>query len=260
MAATAGATATESGRPEDPRMSGAGAGAGAPGTKRILRNRPAARRVHTGTYLVTLVLLVSGVSLLGEGIPSLEALFGGHVAAAHSHRWIGFGLIVGAGIVLLLRPGTSLRFLGESSRFRMADLRWFASYPAYLLGPARHRPARHEGDFDPGQRLFNLLVVGSLVALSTTGVLMSFPQAFVPTVFAWSVRVHRGATWALAAGVGGHVIVASGVLSAYRGVWRAMHRDGRVDRRLAETLWPRWVEEQGHIGSPAGEDASEPGA
>jgi len=239
---------------------GARAGAAAPDTERILRNRPAARRIHAGTYLVTLVLLVSGVSLLGEGIPSLGALFGGHVAAAWSHRWVGYALIVGIGIVLLLRPAASLRFLAESSRFRMADLRWLTSYPAFLLGPARHRPAHHEGHFDPGQRLFNLLVVGSLVALSATGLLMSFPQAFVPAVFAWSLRVHRASTWALAASVGGHVLVASGVLSAYRGVHRAMHRDGRVDRRLAETLWPRWAEEQRQVALPVSKDVQDPGA
>lgn len=77
---------------------------------------------------------------------------------------------------------------------------------------------------------------------------MSFPRAFVPAVFAWSLGVHRAATWALAAGVAGDVVVASGILPAYRSTWRAMHGSGRVPRELAERLWPRWEEEERGIG------------
>lgn len=221
-----------------------GSGPQAGADLRPLRNRPAARRLHAALYLLTFVLLFSGVALLGEGIRSLEGVLGGHVAAARRHRVLGYVLLAGAGLVLLLRPRACARFLVESVRFRRAELRWFGSYPAFLLHPSRNHPGRHEGHFDPGQRLFNLLVLVSIVALSATGVLMSFPRTFVPAVFAWSLRVHRLATWALAAGVAGHVVVASGILPAYRGTWRAMHGRGRVPRELAERLWPRWVEEQ----------------
>jgi formate dehydrogenase subunit gamma len=199
-------------------------------------------------YLLTFLLLFSGVAVLGEGIRTLEGVLGGHVEAARRHHRLGYVLLTGGGLVLLLRPRACARFLVESVRFRRAELGWFGSYPAFLFRPFRNRPARHEGHFDPGQRLFNLLVLVSLIALSSTGVLMSFPRAFVPAVFAWSLRVHRAATWALTAGVAGHVVVASGILPAYRGTWRAMHGGGRVPRELAERLWPRWEEEERGIG------------
>jgi formate dehydrogenase subunit gamma len=117
-----------------------------------------------------------------------------------------------------------------------------------VLRPSRNAPAPHEGHFDPGQRLFNLAAGAALLALSATGLLMSFPRAFVPAVFAWSLRVHRVATWWLLAAVAGHVLVASGVLRAYRGAWRAMHGGGRVPRELAERLWPSWAARGGSEG------------
>jgi cytochrome b subunit of formate dehydrogenase len=214
-------------------------------TDRVLRNRRPARRLHAGTYLLTAFLFVSGISVMGEGYPSLEGLLGGHLAAAQWHRWVGYGLMAGAALVIALRPRSSGRFLADSVRFNGQDLRWFGSYPAFLLRPSRNAPARHGGHFDPGQRVFNITVVVALTGLSITGVLMSFPQAFTPATFAWSLRIHRLAMWALAAAVAGHLLVASGATAAYRGVWRAMHGDGRVSRDLAERLWPTWTERRG---------------
>jgi cytochrome b subunit of formate dehydrogenase len=234
----AGAVTAITGRP-------AGRRGAAADTDRVLRNRRPARRLHAATYLVTAFLFLSGISLLGEGHPSLESLLGGHLAAAQWHRWVGYGLMAGAALVIALRPRSSGRFFAESVRLRGQDLRWFVSYPAFLMRPSRNAPTRHGGHFDPGQRVFNMAVVVALGALSISGVLMSFPQAFTPETFAWSFRMHRFAMWALAVAVAGHVLVASGAMAAYRGVWRAMHGDGRVSRDLAERLWPAWAEGRG---------------
>jgi hypothetical protein len=73
---------------------------------------------------------------------------------------------------------------------------------------------------------------------------MAFPQRVVPAAFAWSLRLHESATWVLMASIVGHLVVASGAIPAYRGVWRAMHADGRVSRMLADRLWPAWAERQ----------------
>lgn len=201
--------------------------------------------MHSATYLITAFLFLSGISLLGEGKPALEAILGGHVSAAHWHRWIGFALVGAALLVLAVRPRASGKFLADSVRFRPGDLRWFWTYPRFLLRPRLHAPARHEGHFDPGQRAMNLVIVASLAVLSVTGIVMSFPQEITPTAFAWSLRIHKASTWVLAGAVAGHVLVASGILRAYRGVWRAMHAGGRVPERLARTLWPAWAERQG---------------
>jgi cytochrome b subunit of formate dehydrogenase len=217
----------------------------------LLRNARSPRRIHAGLYLTTGFLLLSGISVAGEGHPVLADLIGGHVAAAGWHRWVGFGLI-GAGLLLpVLRPRATLRFLAESVRFHPSDLRWFAAYPGFVFSPRRHDPARHEGHFDPGQRVLNCLIILSLAALSVTGIVMSVPERVTPAAFAVSFKIHVVATVVLAALVGGHVLVASGLLPAYRGVWRAMHGGGRVSTDLARRLWPVWAEEHEGRARPA---------
>jgi cytochrome b subunit of formate dehydrogenase len=209
---------------------------------RLLRNAASARRLHAATYLSTAFLLLSGVAV-GEGIRSLELLLGGHVASAAGHRWVGVALIGGAAAVLAIRPRSVMRFLAESLRFRRGDVRWFATWPAFVLQPGRSSLARHEGHFDPGQRVLNVVIVMAFLVLSATGVVMTVPRLVVPAAFGFSLRLHRAAMWVLGGAVAGHLVVALGVLPSYRGVWRAMHWGGRVRGDLARTLWPRWAED-----------------
>jgi formate dehydrogenase subunit gamma len=194
--------------------------------------------------LSTLFLLLSGLAVTGEGIRWLERLLGGHVAAATGHRWVGLAFIGGGVVLLALRARSVMRFLAESLRFRRGDVRWFATWPGFVLRPGRVSLARHEGHFDPGQRVLNLVIVAAFLVLAATGMVMTVPRLVVPAAFGISLRLHRAATWLLTASVAGHLVVASGVLPSYRGVWRAMHRGGRVREDLARTLWPRWAEQE----------------
>jgi cytochrome b subunit of formate dehydrogenase len=192
--------------------------------------------------------------VLGEGSPALEGLFGGHVATGRWHRWVGFGLLSLGVVVAVMRPRAATWFLAQSWRFGRQDLEWFARHPRFLLRPSRNAPAPHDGHFDPGQRVFNLVVMVSLLALAATGSVMSFPQRFVPAAFAVSLQIHLVATWILGVAVAGHLVVVSGVFRGYRGVWRAVHRDGRVAAALGETLWPTWAREE--AGDGGGVDRS----
>jgi formate dehydrogenase subunit gamma len=178
-------------------------------------------------------------------VSAIQDLLGGHVAAGRWHRWVGIGLVITLGLLVpILRLRATWRFIWESIRFRWADLGWFRAYPAFVARPSLKDLPRHEGHFDPGQRLLNIAFLAAFLVLSVTGLLMAFPDRFQPFVFAWSLRVHRIATWLFVALALAHILVASGLLPAYRGVWRAMHSSGRVHRRLAQRLWPRWVERE----------------
>ncbi|MGH2404355.1 MAG: cytochrome b/b6 domain-containing protein [bacterium] len=209
---------------------------------RILRNGPGARSLHAAVIITAAFLLVSGVALMW-GLSSVQDVLGGHVAAGRWHRWIGFGVIIALGLLVpVLRFHDASRFVSESVRFRRADLRWFLSYPLFVLRPSRHGLPWHAGHFDPGQRALNIAFVAAFIALSVTGLLMAFPDRFQPFVFAWSLRVHRIATLVFVGLAMAHIVVASGLLPAYRGTWRAMWGSGRVDRSLAQRLWPGWAE------------------
>jgi cytochrome b subunit of formate dehydrogenase len=206
----------------------------------FVRNGRRARWLHTLVYLSTLFLAYTGIAVLLEGHPGLSRPLGGHVPTATSHRLVGYGLLVVAALVALVWWRAAGRFVANSVRFSRLDLGWLAGYPRMALAPGPSQPAPHRGHFDPGQRVFNLLLVLTFLVLGVTGIVMGMPERFLPSVFGWSLRIHKVATWVLLGLVAGHLLLASGLLPGYRGVWRAMHLGGRVPAATARRLWPLW--------------------
>jgi cytochrome b subunit of formate dehydrogenase len=204
----------------------------------VERYTRSARWFHAATYLSVLVLLGTGwwLGLGREGQPPPLSRLTGR-PDTQLHTWVGWALtaVVVAGLVVGIR--SAITFAAESLRFRRHDLRWLASWPkATMTG----RFARHEGHFDPGQRIANIVLVVLLGALVVSGV--GLARLHGGPTFALLVHVHRWATYALTPVIIGHILVASGVLPGYRGVWRSMHLGGHLDRGVARRLWPAWVE------------------
>lgn len=206
----------------------------------VRRNNAGTRWFHAGVYVTVLVLLFTGwwLTLGAEGAPSpLSRLFG--VPDTDLHEWVGWafaGLVV-VGVVLGRRAVRTL--LVDSVRFRRADLRWFRRWPAAVF---TGRFDRHDGHFDPGQRILNIVVVVLLLALVVSGI--GLVTVSGGPEFVWYNRVHRWATYLLTPVLAGHIVIAAGVLPGYRGAWRAMHMGGRVQTRVAERLWPAWLEQE----------------
>jgi cytochrome b subunit of formate dehydrogenase len=206
-------------------------------TRRIQRYGRPARWLHAVVYLATLTLLGTGWWLLlgREGQPSpLARLLG--VPDVVTHKDVGWALAGLGAALLLLRPWAVGRFVVASLRFDRGDLAWLARWPRAVIDG---RFAHHRRHFDPGQRIANLLLAGGLLVLVLSGlglVLLHGGPAFV-----WLVRVHRWTTWLLTPVIVGHVLVASGVLPGYRGVWRSMHSRRGVSEATARRLWPAWT-------------------
>jgi hypothetical protein len=53
-------------------------------------------------------------------------------------------------------------------------------------------------------------------------------------------KVHKWATYPVTGLIAGHILIASGMLPGYRGVWRSMHLGGRLRADVAQRLWPAW--------------------
>lgn len=200
----------------------------------VVRNNAATRSFHAATALTSLVLLATGWWLArgGEGRPSpLAAVL--DAPDTEVHRTAGWALtgVVAAGLTLGARAAWT--FTRETVRLDRGDLRWLRGLPA---GARTGRFARHRGHFDPGQRLANLAFVTSLGVLIGSGIALTTLTGG-PT-FAAMVRVHRAATYVLTGTVVVHLVVVSGILPGYRGVWRAMVGRGRVPGPTARRLWP----------------------
>jgi formate dehydrogenase subunit gamma len=205
-----------------------------------------ARWFHAAVYVTVLVLLGTGwwLALGHEGQPSPLSRLTGR-PDTQLHTWTGWALtaVVAAGLLLGVRAAVT--FVLESVRFRRGDARWLAGLPkASFTG----RFPRHEGHFDPGQRIANIVLVVLLAVLVGSGVALA--QLHGGPAFAVLVRVHRWSTWAVTPVIAGHVLVAAGLLPGYRGVWRSMHLGGHLDVRVARRLWPAWVERHEQSADP----------
>jgi cytochrome b subunit of formate dehydrogenase len=211
-----------------------GRAAGRARPARVVRYSRPTRWFHAVTYLVTFTLMFTGWWLLSghEGKPSvLASTF--DTSDVDLHRRAGWFLVVVGGLGITVGVRAALTFVRETVRVDRGDVRWFRHW---LRGAATGRFARHEGHFDPGQRIMNVAFVATLLTLIVTGIgLVTAPAG---NQFAMLDRIHRYATYVLIVLVAVHVFVALGVLPGYRGAWRSMHLDGRVSRRAATRLWP----------------------
>jgi cytochrome b subunit of formate dehydrogenase len=212
----------------------------------VRRNNAKTRWFHAGTYLTVLLLLFTGwwLTLGGEGDPSVVSQLSG-LSDAELHTWTGWtfvGLAV-LGAVLGWRAARTL--LVDSVRYRRSDLRSFMRWPrAVFTG----RFGRHEGHFDPGQRIMNLVMILLLLALVVSGVGLAVVSG--GPEFVWYNRIHRWSTYLLTPVLIGHIVIAAGLLPGYRGAWRAMHLGGRLRTRVAERLWPAWLERERTKSAP----------
>lgn len=198
------------------------------------------RWLHTLVYLATSLLFATGGWLfLGhEGDPSVLARLV-RLPDTELHVYVGWGLTaLAAGTTLLGWRGLKA-FVRETFRSDAGDLKWFAAWPAALFTGAFRR---HEGHFDPGQRLANVAIVGLLIGLLASGITLVVVSE--GPVFVWAARIHRWSTFALTPILVGHIVVAAGLFPGYRGVWRSIHWRGDLPTRVAQRLWPVWTEKE----------------
>jgi cytochrome b subunit of formate dehydrogenase len=219
----------------------------------VERYTRAGRWFHAVTYVTVLMLLGTGWWLLAgrEGQASwLAAATGIPDTTLHTDAgWFLAGLSA-LGVVLGARA--IVGFIAETVRVDRGDLRWFLRWP---VGVLTGRFARHEGRFDPGQRLANVVLVGLLAALIGSGVGLAVVSG--GPSFVWLLQVHRWSTYLITPVLIGHIMIAAGFLPGYRGVARSMHIGGRVRIEVARRLWPGWLERQ---QARTGEELSDAGA
>jgi cytochrome b subunit of formate dehydrogenase len=210
------------------------------------RYRRPVRRLHTAVYVVTLLLLATGWWLMAgrEGQPTPIARLTG-IPDVQLHVWLGWALV---GVVLLPLPflvRSAIAFVRETLRYDPGDGTWLLRWPSAVF-TGRFR--RHEGHFDPGQRLANIAIVGLLASLVLSGVGLVFVH--VGPLFAVLGTVHRLSTIGFTVVIIGHIVIALGILPGYHGVWRSMHLGGRLPLATARRIWPGWAE---RTASPPGE-------
>jgi cytochrome b subunit of formate dehydrogenase len=216
---------------------------------RVHRYSRPARWFHAFTYLLTGVELATGWWLLTgrEGRPSLLSTLA-RLPDPALHVRVGVAMLLAALAGTLVAGRSAWHLIRDSVRFSRSDLAWLRAWPRAAVNG---RFTRHNGFFDPGQRIANLVMVAGIAALIVSGgglALTHGGQLFV--VMLW---LHKAATYLVTPVIVGHVIVASGLLPGYQGVWRSMHGGSGLDADVALRLWPAWAEGRPH-GRPGRRD------
>jgi hypothetical protein len=186
----------------------------------------------------TIGLLATGwwLALGREGTPSPLARVL-NTPDVDIHKYAGWALAAIGAVGIVVGERAVRAFVVESLSYRRSDARWFKAWPGALFSG---RFADHAGHFDPGQRVANVVMGGGLLLLVASGAGLAVVHG--GPAFVWLLRVHRWSTYLLTPVLVGHVMVASGILPGYRGVWRAMHWRGEVAHDTAGRLWPAWAQ------------------
>jgi len=197
--------------------------------------------MHAAVYALTFVVLATGWQLLSgrEGRPSPLARALG-TPDIEVHLDAGWLLAALGAVSAVVGWRATVSLFRESVIFERSDLDWFARWPRAVFDG---RFPAHGGDFDPGQRIANLIMVAGLVIATASGI--GLTRVHGGAVFVWLLAVHRWSTFVTVPVIAGHVLVASGILPGYRGVWRSMHLGGRIGADVARRLWPGWTERRG---------------
>jgi cytochrome b subunit of formate dehydrogenase len=207
-------------------------------TKRLQRHSRRARLLHAAVYLTTLPAVVTGWWIVAGRGGWLGRLFR-PLGPINTLVHVRFGWAMAAAILVSLVIGGRgvVAFARETFRRDRGDGRWWLRWPVAIM---TGRFARHEGRFDPGQRVVNVLMLGGLIVLTATGIALT--RLHGGPVFALLDRIHKVTAIVVTVLIVGHVIVAIGILPGYRGVWRAMHFGGRVNEQTARRVWPGYTE------------------
>ena len=139
--------------------------------------------IHTVSFLV---LVVTGAILF---IPGLGAPAAGGLTRL-IHR---IAVIIFAGIPLIyfiFNPKLSLHFIKESLTWGKDDILWVSKAPDYYFGGAEEKMPP-QGHINTGQKMWQLIVLGTGALFLVTGFLMWFlKDALGPWVFQWCVVGH----------------------------------------------------------------------
>jgi len=190
--------------------------------------------IHTAAFLA---LVITGAILFFPGIGG--AASGGMTRLIHR---IAVVIFVAAPIIYFFtNPRMTLHFIRETLTWGKDDLDWARAAPFYYFGGSEDRMPP-QGHVNTGQKMWQLIILGTGVLFFATGLIMWFFKDAVSTyVFQWCVIIHDIAFLLVFLMLLVHVYL--GVLhprmnESLRSMW-----DGKISRTYAKNHYGKWYEE-----------------
>ncbi|HUV45126.1 MAG TPA: cytochrome b/b6 domain-containing protein [Dehalococcoidales bacterium] len=139
--------------------------------------------VHTAAFLI---LAITGAILFIPGLGGIAA--GGWTRILHRISAI---IFAGGPIVyFFINPRMSLHFIKETLTWGKNDLGWVKAAPDYYFGGSEDNmpPQPH---VNTGQKMWQLVVLGTGVLFALTGLVIWFLRDIVPAgLFQWCIVIH----------------------------------------------------------------------
>jgi len=139
--------------------------------------------IHTAAFLL---LLITGAILFIPGAGGIAA--GGWTRVIHRLAVV---IFVGTPVVyFLFNPRMSLHFIKETFTWGKGDFEWLKAAPDYYFGGEEGKMPP-QGHINTGQKMWQLVVLGTGAAFLVTGIIMSFLKGSVAyALFGWCVIAH----------------------------------------------------------------------
>lgn len=144
-------------------------------------------------------------------------------------------------MAVALRFRGTVHFLSEYTRWSLNDLVWLIKFLPSLIRPDRVRLPVIKTKINPGERLVGQTMLAICSVLFLSGLVRMIGEQVPRGVVNRAEVVHQAAALLLYFVGAMHMTVGSGILPAYRGVWRAMFGDGSIEISLGRRHWPFWT-------------------
>ena len=190
--------------------------------------------IHTAAFLA---LVITGAILFFPGIGG--AASGGMTRLIHRIAAVIF--VAAPVIYFFTNPRMTLHFIRETLTWSKDDLGWVRAAPSYYFGGPEDRMPP-QGHVNTGQKMWQLITLGTGVLFIATGLIMWFFKDAVSTyVFQGCVIIHDIAFLLVFLMLLVHVYL--GVLhprmnESLRSMW-----DGKISRTYAKNHYGKWYEE-----------------
>lgn len=189
--------------------------------------------IHTASFLT---LIVTGAILFIPGFGG--AASGGLTRLIHRIAVIFF---IGMPVIYFpFNPKMSLHFIKETLTWDKSDFGWLKAAPFYYFGGAEEKMPP-QGHVNTGQKMWQLVVLGTAVLFLVTGFIMWFYKDNVaPATFQWCVIAHDVTFIAAFIMLLVHIylgIIHPRMTESLRSMW-----DGKISVTYAKHHYGKWYD------------------
>jgi formate dehydrogenase subunit gamma len=190
--------------------------------------------IHTIAFLT---LIVTGAILFFPGLGGAAA--GGTTRLIHR---IAVAFFVAIPVIYsVFNPRTALHFIKETLTWGKDTISYMEAAPLYYFGgPEENMPP--QGHINPGQKMWQLIVLGTGILFVASGFVMWFFKDSAPTgLFQWCVIVHDVAF--LLAFLMFLVHIYTGAIHPRMSESFRSMLDGKISKKYAKSHYGKWYEE-----------------